>query len=302
MIYDIIVIGAGTAGLTAAIYGRRADKKVLVLEGAAYGGQIIYAQKIENYPVEINISGFDFAIKILEQAKAFGAEVRFERVVKLEKQKDLFVVSSNKEDYKTKTIIIATGSKNRMLGLLGEKELTGKGVSYCATCDGALFKNKTVAVVGGGNTAMEDAIYLSDFVKKIYLIHRRDEFRADEYLVKKVKSKKNIEMVLNSNVVGLLGDDKLTGIKVKSNSGESSKLEVQGLFVAIGRVPDNRIFEKFVQIDESGYIVSGEDCLTKTPGVYVAGDCRTKKLRQLVTAAADGATAATAASKFISAN
>ncbi len=297
--YDTIIVGAGPAGLTAAIYLRRASKKVLVLEAKNYGGQIINTLDIENYPVEPHISGFDFATKLYNQAKDLGAEVVFEKVVELNSSDLEKEVVTTKNRYKAKTVILATGSESRRLGLESEQSLIGKGVSYCATCDGAFYKNKVVAVVGGGNTALEDALYLTDVASKVYLIHRRDEFRGEDALVKLLKSKSNIEFIYNSTVTKLNSDARLTSIEVTNLDGSCKNLDVDGLFVAVGRIPENENFGKLINLDKSGYIVAGEDCNTNVAGIYVAGDNRTKEVRQLVTAASDGAVAATAAIKYI---
>ena len=297
--YDIIIIGAGPAGLTSAIYARRASKKVLVLEAKSYGGQIINTLDIENYPVEAHISGFDFATKLYNQAKDLGAEVVFEKAVDINDGGDFKEVITNKNSYRTKTIIIATGSENRKLGLTDEDKLVGKGISYCATCDGAFYKNKTVAVVGGGNTALEDALYLSDVASKVYLIHRRSEFRGEETTVSNLKEKENVEIIYNSNVTKLNSNERLESIEVTNNDGTIKTLEVAGLFVAVGRVPENQNFAKLIDLDEAGYVKALEDCNTNVAGIFVAGDNRVKEVRQLVTATSDGAVAATNAIKYI---
>ena len=298
--YDIIVIGAGPAGLTAAIYARRASKTVLVLEAMTYGGQIINTPDIENYPAAPHISGLDFANRLYEQATGLGAEVVFERVTEIKDGTEKTVVTAE-NTYTAKAVIIATGSQNRKLGIEGERELVGRGVSYCATCDGAFFRNKKVAVMGGGNTALEDALYLADLAETVYLIHRRGEFRGDEATVNALKERQNIKFMLNSTVTKLIADKRLTAIEVTDkNTGAVTKLDVNGLFVAIGRTPENQPFEDLIKLDEAGYIAAGEDCITNVPGIFAAGDNRTKSLRQLVTAAADGAAAATAAVQYIS--
>ena len=297
--YDIIIIGAGPAGLTSAIYARRASKKVLVLEAKSYGGQIINTLDIENYPVEAHISGFDFATKLYNQAKDLGAEVVFEKAVDINDGGDFKEVITNKNSYRAKTIIIATGSENRKLGLTDEDKLVGKGISYCATCDGAFYKNKTVAVVGGGNTALEDALYLSDVASKVYLIHRRSEFRGEETTVSNLKEKENVEIIYNSNVTKLNSNERLESIEVTNNDGTIKTLEVAGLFVAVGRVPENQNFAKLIDLDEAGYVKALEDCNTNVAGIFVAGDNRVKEVRQLVTATSDGAVAATNAIKYI---
>ncbi|SCY37045.1 thioredoxin reductase (NADPH) [Lachnospiraceae bacterium XPB1003] len=297
---DIIIIGAGTAGLSAAIYARRAGKKALILEALSYGGQIINTPEVENYPGIKNISGFDFATGLYEQAADLGAEIEYVRVTGIESNADgSKTVHTTDGDRECKAVIIATGAKNRPLGIEREEELTGSGVSYCATCDGAFYKKKSVAVNGGGNTAIEDAGFLSNFCSKVYVIHRRDEFRADVHEVEKLKAKENVEFILDSEVTALLGDDELTGIEVTNKkTGEKKELEISGLFIAIGQMPDNTAFASVVDLDEKGYIIGKEDCLTNTPGVFTAGDCRTKAVRQLTTAAADGAVAALAAAAY----
>ncbi len=297
--YDTIVIGAGAAGLTAAIYLRRASKKVLVLEARSYGGQIINTLNIENYPAEENISGFDFAEKIYNQAKHLGAEILFEKVTEIENNNDNKIVTTGKNKYECSTLIIATGSDNRKLGLPNEKDLTGRGISYFATCDGAFYKGKTVAVVGGGETAIEDTLYLSDIANKIYLIHRRDSFRASDKAVNELKKKTNVEYVYNSVITNINGKDKLESIDVKDNEGNTNNIIIDGLFIAVGRTPENENFAKIVDLDEHGYIIAGEDTITSTPGIFAAGDCRVKKLRQLVTATSDGANAASEAIKYM---
>lgn len=300
-INDIIVIGAGTAGLTCAIYGLRAGKSVLVLEEKMYGGQIVNTPSVENYPGYKNISGFEFANNLYEQAKALGMEYRNEKVTGIKtcsEKNGLRAVVTEKGTYETRAVVIATGAKNRMLGLKREKELTGKGVSYCATCDGAFFKGRAAAVVGGGNTALEDALFLSNYCSKVYVIHRREEFRGDKSDVDKLKTKENVELVLNSTVEELLGENTLNGVNVRNvNDNTLTKLSVDGLFVAVGQVPDNESFREAVKLDDKGYIVAGEDCRTGTDGIFAAGDCRTKSVRQLVTAAGDGAVAGLEASK-----
>ena len=295
---DVLIIGAGTAGLTAAIYARRAEKTVLVLEANSFGGQIVNTPSIENFPAAPHVSGFDFATRLYEQATALGAEIRFEKALEL-RDGDPKTVVTAKNEYVAKTVILATGSKNRKLGLPEEERLTGRGVSYCATCDGHFFRGKTVAVVGGGNTALEDALYLSDMASKVYLIHRRDSFRGEEALANRLKEKENAEFVLNSTVTELIAGAKLEAVRVSSTDGNERVLPVDGLFVAIGRIPENQAFSPPVQLDEAGYVAAGEDCRTNVPGVFVAGDNRTKTVRQLVTAAGDGAVAALEAVKYL---
>lgn len=298
--YDIVVVGGGPAGMTAAIYARRAGKTVLVLEALSCGGQILNTPDIENYPVEAHISGYDFSQKVYEQAKGLGAEFAFEKAVELREQDGAKVVVTPKGTYTAKAVILATGSENRKLGVEDEDRLVGRGVSYCATCDGNFYRNKVVAVVGGGNTALEDALYMADIAKTVYLIHRRDSFRGEETTVRRLKEKGNVTFVYNSNVTKLIVEKRLKAIEVTNKlDGSVQTIELNGLFVAVGRVPENQNFANVVKLDEAGYVVAGEDCHTGTEGVFVAGDNRAKALRQLVTATADGAMAATEAVKYV---
>ncbi len=298
--YDIIIVGAGPAGMTAAIYARRASKSVLVLEAVNYGGQILNTPDIENYPVEAHISGYDFSTKVYEQAKGLGAEFIFEKVTELREENNLKTVVTTKNTYTAKAVILATGSENRKLGIEDEDRLTGKGISYCATCDGNFYRNKTVAVVGGGNTALEDALYLSDLAKQVYLIHRRDSFRGEEATVTRLKEKQNVEFIYHANVTKLIAEKRLKAIEITDNqNGSVRTVELNGLFIAVGRVPENQNFAQLIKLDDAGYIIAGEDCHTSAEGIFTAGDNRTKMLRQLVTAAADGAMAATEAVKYL---
>ena len=300
MMTDIIIVGAGTAGLSAAIYGVRAGKSVIVFESEVYGGQIVNTPEIENYPGIKNISGFEFATNLYEQATELGAEVKFEKVIGIEEAGAEKRVVTDQGSYPCKSVILATGAKNRPLGIAREVELTGAGVSYCATCDGAFFRNKEVAVNGGGNTALEDALYLSNFCSKVYLIHRRDAFRGEEKQVQALKNKSNVEFVLNATIKELLGEDRLSGVVVVDKlTGEERQIPVEGLFVAIGQIPENTAFAAQVTLDDKGYISAQEDCRTKSNGIFVAGDCRTKTVRQLATAASDGAIAALAACEYL---
>ncbi len=297
--YDVVIIGAGPAGLTAAIYIRRAAKKVLVLEAKVYGGQIVNTLDIENYPAEEHISGYDFATKLYNQAKNLGAEIVFEKVISIEANGKQKKVITTDNVYEASSVIIATGSENKKLGLPNEDQLIGKGISYCATCDGAFYKNKKVAVVGGGNTALEDALYLADVAEKVYLIHRRSEFRGEDFTVSRLKGKENIQFVLNSNVTKLNAGNKLESIEVASTDGKVRTIEIDGLFVAIGRIPESKAFANLIKLDDAGYIEADEKCHTNVDGIFVAGDSRTKDVRQLVTAASDGAIAAAEAVKYI---
>ena len=292
IMYDIIIVGAGPAGLTSALYALRANKKILVLEAKSYGGQIINASKIENYPGILEISGFEFASNLYHQVVKLGGEIRFETVLRVEKDK---TVVTHKNQYKAKAVILATGAENRKLQLDREQEFVGKGISYCATCDGNFYKNKVVAVNGGGNTALEDAIYLSNVASKVYVIHRRDQFRGEEKYVKELQDKENVVFLLNTTIIALDGKDRLEAIILKEQEKEQRRLPVDGLFIAIGQIPKNEIFSNVVDLDESGYIISFDEIHTKTEGIYVAGDTRAKVLRQLTTAISDGSLAATVA-------
>lgn len=288
--YDIIIIGAGPSGMSAALYALRANKKVLLLEKECFGGQIINASNIENYPALHNVSGYDFATNLYNQIKSLGVILKYEEVLEVTDKKE---VITRKGTYKGKNIIIATGLKKRKLNLENEDKLLGSGISYCATCDGNFYKNKNVAVVGGGNTALEDALYLSNIASKVYLIHRRDKFRGEKKLISEVKEKNNIELILNSNITKIIGEDNLNSIEITDNRNNISKLEIEGLFIAIGNIPDNNRFKNIIDLDENGYIIANANLKTKTDNIYVAGDTRVKTLRQLVTATSDGAIAAT---------
>lgn len=288
--YDAIIIGAGPAGLTSALYLLRANKKVLVLEAKSYGGQIINASNVENYPGIESISGFDFATNLYNQVTKLGGEIKFETVIRVEDDRR---VITGKNEYSGKVVIIATGAANRKLNIENEEKFIGKGISYCATCDGNFFKNKVVAVNGGGNTALEDAIYLSNLCSKVYLIHRRNEFRGEDKYVEELKIKSNVEFILNSKITKINGFDRLESITIN----EDKEIKVDGLFVAIGQEPKNEIFSNVVDLDDKGYIITHDDVYTKTDFIYVAGDTREKELRQLTTAVSDGSIAATIALK-----
>lgn len=292
--YDIIIIGAGPSGMSAALYALRANKKVLLLEKECFGGQIINASNIENYPALPNVSGYDFATNLYNQIKSLGVILKYEEVLEVTDKKE---VITRKDTYKGKNIIIATGLKKRKLNLENEDKLLGSGISYCATCDGNFYKNKNVAVVGGGNTALEDALYLSNIASKVYLIHRRDNFRGEKKLISEVKEKNNIELILNSNITKIIGEDNLNSIEITDNRNSISKLEIDGLFIAIGNIPDNNRFKNIIDLDENGYIIANANLKTKTDNIYVAGDTRVKTLRQLVTATSDGAIAVTEITK-----
>lgn len=299
---DVFIIGAGTAGLSAAIYAVRAGKSVIVAESGTYGGQIINTPDIENYPGIAHISGYEFATSLYSQAADLGVRVIFEKVLEIAGDSP-FHITTDRQNYEAKTIIIATGAKNRHLGLENEERLTGRGISFCATCDGMFFKGKDVAVNGGGNTALSDALYLAGICRHVTLIHRRDAFRGDKADLDKLNACDNVTFMLDSNVTSLHGKDHLESIDVTNvKTGQTVQVPVSALFVAIGQEPDNQAFKNLVELDEKGYIKAGADCKTSHPGIYAAGDCRTTSLRQLTTAAADGAIAATAACTYIDRN
>ena len=304
-VYDIAIVGAGAAGMTAALYALRAHKTVIIFEQTTFGGQIINTHKIENYPAAPSISGVDFAKNLKTQVESFGGEFEFSSAEKIDKTPEGFkIFTSDNKTFLSKTVILANGSAERRLGLDGEERLIGRGISYCATCDGGFFKDKIVAVYGGGNTALYSALYLANIAKTVFLIIRRDKFRAEPHLVKAAESTKNIEIVKNSIISSLSGDERLTAITLSVTDPKTSKkterfLPLDGLFVSIGRVPNNEIFKNLVTLDEQGYIKSDESCQTSTPGVFCAGDTRAKTLHQLVTATSDGAVAATAAIEFL---
>ena len=286
---DVIVIGAGPAGLSAALSLLRGGVSVLILEARNYGGQIINSPNVENYPGIPSISGYDFATNLYNQVIALGGKIKYEEVLNVTKEKE---VITNKGKYQSKAIIIATGAKNRQLNLPKEEEFVGNGISYCAICDGNFYKNKIVAVNGGGNTALEDALYLADIAQKVYLIHRRDTFKGDNKYLEELKKKKNVEFILNTNIIALNGNTKLESITIKDNDGNMQDITLDGLFIAIGQVPQNDIFKDVALLDENGYIMAKDEVYTKTPGIFVAGDARVKDLRQLTTATSDGAIAA----------
>ena len=298
--YNIGIIGGGTAGLTAAIYGQRAGKQTVVFEGANYGGQIVFSPNVENYPGIASISGAQYSMNLVEQATNLGAETKREQVKEVKKVEDGYSVVTEEGEYLCQALVLATGVTHRHLGLENEEKLTGAGVSYCATCDGMFFCGKNVAVIGGGNTALQDAEFLSNYCSKVYLVHRREEFRGDAKNVSSLREKENVEFVLNALPEEILGEQMVQGLVVTDKiSGAKKTLDVDGIFVAIGHLPKNEIFAELVDLDAGGFIKAGENCETSRDGIFAAGDCRTKEVRQLTTAAADGAVAALAAVKYI---
>lgn len=296
MKYDVIIVGAGIAGLTAAIYARRAEKSVLVLEGKVPGGQIINTLTIENWPGDMGVSGVELMQKIQKQAMELGAEIEMGEVTEITRFGEGFKVVTEDDEYTAGAVVLAVGTEDKKLGLAREDELVGRGVSYCATCDGAFYKDKNVAVIGGGNTALYDALYLADIAAKVYVVHRRGEFRGDARLVDKLRQKDNVEFVLGYVPEELLGEKSVSGVKLKASgmvdeAKDEWVLDVDGVFVAVGKKPQTERFAELVKIDAGGYVVASETCETSCSGVFAAGDCRTKAVRQLVTAAGDGAVA-----------
>ena len=295
--YDIIIIGGGPAGLTAAIYARRANKTVLVLEKGTFGGQITSSPKVENIPGFASVTGSEFGDKMVEQAMGLDAEIECCEVEKIINGSP-FTVVTDEGDFWGKSIVIATGTKHRLLGLEKEEDFIGNGISFCAVCDGAFYEGKTVAVIGGGNSALQEAVLLSESCKKVYVVQNLDFLTGEEKLQETLASKDNVEIILGTVVEELIGDGDLSAIKIKG-ADESSVLEIDGMFTAIGLIPQNSVFEGVIDLDEYGYIVAGEDCQTNVEGIFAAGDCRTKRIRQVATAAADGAVAALAACSFV---
>lgn len=296
--YDIIIIGGGPAGLTAALYACRANKKTLVIEKETFGGQITFSPKVENIPGFISLTGNEFAEKLVEQVLEQGADVESCEVLEI-KDGDIKTVVTDDSEYQCKAVIIATGAKHRMLGIKDEEKYVGEGISFCAVCDGAFYKNKTVAVVGGGNSALQEAILLSDLAKKVYVVQNLDFLTGEKKLSDQLYKLENVDVITGVTVESFLGDSELRGIVIKDSAGESRELSVDGLFIAIGLIPQNEAFKNVIELDSRGYAVIDETCESATRGIFVAGDCRTKKIRQVTTAAADGATAALAACDYI---
>ncbi|MEG2525873.1 MAG: FAD-dependent oxidoreductase [Oscillospiraceae bacterium] len=298
--YDIIVIGAGCAGMTAALYARRAGKTVLLLEGQTFGGQIAFSPKVENYPAVPTISGEALSNALFEQATGQGAQAELETVTEIIIDGDEKTIVTDYGRHTCRALIIATGMKHRHLGLAREDELIGSGISYCAVCDGVFFRDKDVAVFGGGDTALQDALFLAEYCKSVTIIHRRNEFRGEKWLVDSLKKRAKVRFMLENIVTELSGEAKLSSLTLTNTvNGEKTLLPVDGLFVAIGQLPQTELVKNIVKIDDAGFVIADESCHTSTAGVFVAGDCRTKHIRQLTTAASDGAVAALAACEFI---
>ena len=299
--YDIIVVGAGPAGLTAALYALRASKSVLVIEQSTFGGQVTFSPKIENYPGFAEMSGNEFADKLLDQVLSMGAEVEMEKVTGIIDEGNRKMVFADSKVFEARAVIIAVGVHHRQLGLPRENEFVGNGISYCAVCDGAFFKDQTVGVVGGGNSALQEAVLLSDICKKVYLFQNLPYFTGEKKLIDILESKDNVEFMTEVTVAELKGETELSSVVLNTRQGEK-EVEVNGVFVAIGLEPKNSLFSEAAALDENGYFDSDETCVTKTEGIFVAGDCRRKGVRQITTATADGATAALAACRYIDNN
>lgn len=301
--YDIIIVGAGPAGLTAALYARRANKTVLLLEKGAFGGQITFSPKVENYPGFESVSGNDLADKLVEQVLAQGADVEVETVTGIKDNgKTKTVFTEEGSEYECLSVIIAGGAKHRHLGLENEERFIGEGISFCAVCDGAFYKNKTVALIGGGNSALQEAILLTETCKKVYVIQNLPYLTGEKQLEDILRSRENVEIITGTVVSAIADTPDFSGITLKNVAdGSETELSADGMFVAIGLEPENGHFENIADLDAAGYIDAGEDCVTKTPGVFVAGDCRKKTVRQVTTATGDGAVAAVAACRYIDA-
>lgn len=300
-LYDIVIIGAGPAGLTAAIYARRAEKSVLIIEKESFGGQITHSPRVENYPGFAEISGNELADKWLEQVMNLGAEIELDEIVGLEGDVGKYRITGKEKCYESKTVIIATGAHHRKLGIENEDRLEGQGISYCAICDGAFFRGRTVAVIGGGNSALQDAVLLSDGCEKVYIVQNLPLLTGEMSLQNILIGRPNVEIITSSVVDKIIGNESLRAIEIKNvENGERRSLTVDGMFVCIGQKPENEPFQEVVGLDDRGYIISGEDCVPKSNiGIFAAGDCRTKGIRQVTTATADGAVAALAACKII---
>ena len=296
--YDIIIIGGGPAGLTAALYACRANKSVLVMEKAAFGGQITYSPKVENIPGFVSLTGNEFADKMVEQILEQGAEVEPCEAFEI-KDGDVKTVVTDSGEFQAKAVIIATGAKHRLPGIEREDNFIGNGISFCAVCDGAFYEGKDVCVLGGGNSALQEALLLSDLANKVYVVQNLEKLTGEAKLADKLYEKSNVEIITSSVITELLGDDELNGVVIKSDSGESRTLSVDGLFVAIGLIPQNDIFANVLKLNAYGYADVDESCKCDTKGIFVAGDCRSKRIRQVATACADGAIAALAACDYI---
>lgn len=297
---DVFIIGSGIAGLTAGVYALRCGLNVYLCDNSIVGGQIATAPQIENYPAMFGIDGYEFSLKLKNWFESNGGVINNERVISVENIESDFIVTTNKNSYYSKTVICANGAKRRKLEAVGEEKYIGKGISWCAQCDGMLYKGKTVGVIGGGNTAVGEALHLSEICSKVYLILRKNDFRASKVMLDKLDEKSNITILKPYKVNEFKGDDLLSSIELISTADGSLKnLDVSGVFEAIGAVPDNSMFISLAEFDENGYIITNKNCRTKTPGLYAAGDSRSQKYRQLVNAASDGCIAALEAYNYI---
>lgn len=297
---DIIVVGAGPAGMTAALYALRANKTVIVIEKETIGGQIAQSPRLENYPSIVSISGNEFADQLFEQISDLGANLEIDEILSIEKKEDYFILQGDSDTYYAKAVILATGVKHRIIGAINEENLIGSGISYCATCDGPFFKGQEVAVIGDANSALQYTIALAGYCSKVYICTLFDHFFGDQQLVDRIKELNNVEIIHNVSLKEFIGNESLEALRFENtNSKEELILKVNGVFVAIGQVPNNEAFNNLVDLDEKGYFNSNESCLTKTEGLFVAGDCRVKSVRQVATAISDGAVAATLAVEYI---
>ncbi len=297
MTYDIIIIGGGPAGLTAAVYARRANKSVLVMEKGTFGGQITSSPKVENIPGFVSVSGNEFAEKLMEQAMELGAEVECLEVLSIEDGDTKRIITDDGEFF-ARAVIIATGTKHRLLGVEREEDFIGNGISFCAVCDGAFYADKTVAVIGGGNSALQEAILLSQTSKHVYVVQNLDFFTGEQKLIDEIMTKDNVTTITGAVVDSLLGDDELNGIRIKKGE-EYQDIAIDGMFTAVGLIPQNEAFQSLVKLNAYGYVDADESCVTSAKGIFVAGDCRSKRIRQVATAASDGAVAALAACDYL---
>lgn len=296
--YDIIIVGGGPAGLTAALYARRAGRSVLIVEKNGFGGQMTFSPKIENYPAFASISGSELADKMVDQTLNAGANVEIGEVTGVERTADGFCVRCGDASFAARAVILATGAKHRLLHVPGEERFIGDGISFCAVCDGAFYAGKTVAVIGGGNSALQEALLLAETSARVIVVQNLENFTGERSLVELLLARPNVEVMFGSTVAEFVGEDTLSGVVVENAAHERRTLEVDGVFVAIGLAPENGAFEPLVRLD-GGYIDAGEDCLTSAAGIFTAGDCRTKRVRQITTAVADGASAALAACAYL---
>ncbi len=296
---DIIVVGAGPAGLCAAIYASRAGKSVKILEKSTFGGQMTFSPKIENYPAEMVISGAELADKMVEHALSLGVEIELEEVLKINDENGIKTVVTDTAEHTCRAVIIATGAHHRKLGVEGEDKFEGEGVSFCAVCDGAFYAGQDVIVVGGGNSALQETLLLSEICKSVTVVQNLDFFTGEGKLVEQVMKKENVKTVLGAVVEKVVGEDKFEGVEIAFSDGRKETVTADGMFVAIGLKPENEAFSNVAELDKIGYIVSDENCTTSSEGIFVAGDCRTKNIRQIATAVADGAVAALAAVRYI---